>query len=230
MLIFACCGIIKQCKMGGSMGIKQNVKLQQELDNWNNKITKKSLPRWKDLPEFEVYMDQVIMLMEKYLGEYFEYTEDAVLTPSMINNYVKLKTMPAPEKKKYSKVHLSYLIIICMLKPVMSIQDIHDIIEYKLTEGDIATVLDWFVDIYESQFVSFLNNASELLKSNEIKAVNDTVTASNLAFRMGIEASVTRNISLTLINKVKKENASLSVNKTSKTKDKEKSKNRDNKQ
>lgn len=210
--------------IGENMNDKQSLKLQQELDNWNNKMQGKKLPRWKELPEFEVYMDQVIMLMEKYLGEYFEYTDDAVLTPSMINNYVKQKIMPAPEKKKYSKIHLSYLIIICMLKSVMSIQDIHDIIEYKLAEGDISVVLDWFVEIYESQFVLFLNNAGETLKSSEVKNINDTVTASNVAFRMGIDASVTRNISLTLINKVKKENASLSEDKTSKAKEKEKAK------
>lgn len=166
-------------------------------------------------------MDQVVVLMEKYLGEYFEYSEDSVVTPSMINNYVKLKIMPAPENKKYSKIHLSYLIIICMLKPVMSIQDIHDLIEYKLKENSVAYVLDWFAETYESQFVSFLNNAIELLNSNGPKSNSDTVAASNVAFRMGIEASVTRNISRTLINKVKKENASLELVKTSKTKEKD---------
>lgn len=203
------------------MSTKQNAKLQQELDGWNNKLQSKRLPRWADLPEFDVYMDQVIMLMEKYLGEYFEYTKDAVLTSSMINNYVKQKVMPAPENKKYSKIHLSYLIIICMLKPVMSIQDIHDIIEYKLTEGDISFALDWFVDIYEKQFVSFLNSANELLNSNDEKGVLDMAAVSNVAFRMGIEASVTRNISLTLIGKVKKEKASLQLVEASKVKEKE---------
>lgn len=203
------------------MSTKQNVKLQQELDKWNDTIQSKRIPRWNELPEFDVYMDQVVVLMEKYLGEYFEYSEDSVVTPSMINNYVKLKIMPAPENKKYSKIHLSYLIIICMLKPVMSIQDIHDLIEYKLKENSVAYVLDWFAETYESQFVSFLNNAIELLNSNGPKSNSDTVAASNVAFRMGIEASVTRNISRTLINKVKKENASLELVKTSKTKEKD---------
>lgn len=206
------------------MNAKQNIKLQQELDEWNNKIQVKRLPRWGDLPEFEVYMDQVIMLMQKYLGEYFGYLEDSVVTSSMINNYVKQKVMPAPKNKKYSRIHLSYLIIICMLKPVMSIQNIHDIIKYKLAEGDISSVLDWFVETYEGQFISFLNSATELLKETEIKSANDIATASNVAFRMGIEASVTRNISLALINKVKKENASLQQVKTSKAKEKDKKK------
>lgn len=219
LLICGVYDIINLYEIGDEMSTKQNIKLQQELDEWNNKITEKRLPRWSDLPEFDVYMDQVIMLMEKYLGEYFEYTEDSVLTSSMINNYVKQKIMPAPEKKKYSKVHLSYLIIICMLKPVMSIQDIHDIIEYKLANSDIAGVLDWFVEIYESQFVTSLENTQKLLKSNDQKSIENKVLVSNIAFEVGIGASIARNISLTLINKVKKENASLPVDKSSKSKE-----------
>lgn len=196
----------------------EDKKLQIDLNSWNNKIVEKRLPRWNELPEFEVYMDQVIMLMEKYVGVYFEYTDDTFLTPAMINNYVKLKIMPAPENKKYSRIHLSYLIIICMLKSVMPIQDIHDIIEYKLAEENMEATLNWFSKTCEEQFTVFFNNTKQLLKSNEEKVEDDKVNLSNAAFRMGIEASIARNISSTLIYKVKKENASLQTEKTSKTK------------
>lgn len=201
------------------MGLKVNKQLQTELNNWNNSIMENRLPRWNELPEFEIYMDQVIMIMEKYVGAYFKYTDDSFLTPAMINNYVKLKVMPAPEKKKYSKIHLSYLIIICMLKPVMSIQNIHDIIEYKLTEGNMETTLNWFAKTCEEQFATFLNNTSELLKSNEQKIVNDKVNISNVAFKMGIDASIARNISSTLIYNIKKENASSKIENASKVKE-----------
>ncbi len=196
-----------------------NKQLQSKLNSWNDKIMDKRIPRWNELPEFEVYMDQVIVLMEKYVGVYLECAEDTFLTPSMINNYVKLKIMPAPEKKRYSRIHLSYLIIICMLKSVMPIQDIHDIIEYKLAEGDMESTLNWFAKTCEEQFSVFLNNTNELLKDNEEKIEDDNVNISNVAFRMGIEASIARNISSTLICKIKKENASLQTEKTSKVKD-----------
>ena len=46
-----------------------------------------SLPTWNELPDIEVYMDQVITLINKYIGG-FAPDGDTLLTPSMINNYV----------------------------------------------------------------------------------------------------------------------------------------------
>ena len=58
-----------------------NKQLQSKLNSWNDKIMDKRIPRWNELPEFEVYMDQVIVLMEKYVGVYLECAEDTFLTP-----------------------------------------------------------------------------------------------------------------------------------------------------
>lgn len=65
-------------------------------------------------------MDQVIMLMERYLA-LFSDGKDKLITPSMINNYVKLGLIPPPVKKKYSREHLARLMTICMLKQIMPI-------------------------------------------------------------------------------------------------------------
>ena len=98
------------------------------MTNENTEISKPlkhKLPYWDELPEIDLYMDQVIVLMEKYLSWYIEENQETkIITPSMINNYVKLGIIPPPEKKKYSKVHIAYLIIICSLKQVMPIPDI----------------------------------------------------------------------------------------------------------
>ena len=79
------------------------------------KPIKHKLPYWEELPNLDLYMDQVIVLMENYFSQYME-PDTKIITPSMINNYVKLGMMPAPVKKKYSKTHVAYLIIICSLK------------------------------------------------------------------------------------------------------------------
>lgn len=78
------------------------------------------LPSWESLPQLDLYMDQVIMLMERYLA-LFSDGKDKLITPSMINNYVKLGLIPPPVKKKYSREHLVRLMTICMLKQVMPI-------------------------------------------------------------------------------------------------------------
>ena len=58
------------------------------------------LPRYEELPEFELYMDQVVVLMQKYLEPAMGKGTDRSITPSMINNYVKQGAIPAPQKKR----------------------------------------------------------------------------------------------------------------------------------
>ena len=92
------------------------------------KVIKHHLPRWNELPEIDLYLDQVVNYLEKYLGILNVNGDEKIITKTMINNYVKLGIMPAPEKKKYSKSHIAYLMVICILKQVYSIGDIGKLI------------------------------------------------------------------------------------------------------
>ena len=76
------------------------------------KIIKHHLPRWNELPEIDLYLDQVVNYLEKYLGILSSNDDDKIITKTMINNYVKQGIMPAPEKKKYGKTHIAYLMVI----------------------------------------------------------------------------------------------------------------------
>ena len=71
------------------------------------KIIKHHLPRWNELPEIDLYLDQVVNYLEKYLGILSSNDDDKIITKTMINNYVKQGIMPAPEKKKYGKTHIA---------------------------------------------------------------------------------------------------------------------------
>lgn len=97
---------------------------QENIGRWAGEGREKEFPKWEELPQIPLYMDQVIL----YLGEglsLFQREEDTpLLTNSMINNYVKNGVLPHPEKKKYSRAHLAGLLMICMLKPQLSLQDI----------------------------------------------------------------------------------------------------------
>ena len=57
-------------------------------------------PRWKELPEIDLYMDQVVSILEKYLSVFMEYEGEKIITPTMINNYVKQKVVDPPIKKR----------------------------------------------------------------------------------------------------------------------------------
>ena len=107
-------------------------------------ITKIHIPRWNELPDIDLYLDQVVNYIEKYIGQYNVNKEDKIITKTMINNYVKHGIMPAPEKKKYSKSHIAYLIVICVLKQVYSISDIGKLISLTIQYFELSKAYNRF--------------------------------------------------------------------------------------
>ena len=76
----------------------------------------------EDIPNIDLYMDQVTTFMEEQLVSSKRYADDKILTKTMINNYAKNKLLPPPEKKRYSKEHV--LSIIPSLSATMGIPQI----------------------------------------------------------------------------------------------------------
>ncbi|KGK86080.1 DUF1836 domain-containing protein [Clostridium sp. HMP27] len=77
-----------------------------------------------DIPNLDLYMDQVITLFDSKLSHLRRNEEDKILTKTMINNYTKAKILMPSTKKKYSKDHIILLILIYYLKQNLSISDI----------------------------------------------------------------------------------------------------------
>lgn len=86
-----------------------------------------------DIPNIDLYMDQVTTFMDKHLKSSKRYSEDKLLTKTMINNYTKNELLPPPNKKKYNKEHMFLLIFIYYFKNILSINDIQSIFN-PLTE------------------------------------------------------------------------------------------------
>lgn len=80
--------------------------------------------RPSDIPNIELYMDQVTTFMEDRLTSTKRYPGDKILTKTMINNYAKNNLLPPPVKKKYSKEHVLLLLFIYYFKNILSIKDI----------------------------------------------------------------------------------------------------------
>lgn len=79
----------------------------------------------KDIPNIDLYMDQVTTFMDAHLRDSSRYKgEDKILTKTMINNYAKNNLLPPPDKKKYSKEHILILVLIYYFKNILSISDI----------------------------------------------------------------------------------------------------------
>ena len=82
----------------------------------------------EDIPNIDLYMDQVTTFMDTHLGASKRHEDDKILTKTMINNYAKNDLLPPPEKKKYSKEHVLTLIFIYYFKSILSISDIQSIL------------------------------------------------------------------------------------------------------
>lgn len=89
--------------------------------------------RPEEIPNIDLYMDQVTTFMDEHLERSKRYPEDKLLTKTMINNYTKNDLLPSPNKKKYSKEHMLLLLFIYYFKNILSISDIQSIFE-PLTE------------------------------------------------------------------------------------------------
>lgn len=86
-----------------------------------------------DVPNINLYMDQVTTFMYEHLHDTKRTTDDKVLTKTMINNYAKNNLLPSPVKKKYSKEHIYILTFIYYFKNILSISDIQKMLN-PLTE------------------------------------------------------------------------------------------------
>ena len=82
----------------------------------------------EDLPNIDLYMDQVTTFMDTHLEATKRNEEDKILTKTMINNYAKNNLLPSPEKKRYSREHLLVLIFIYYFKNILSINDIQTLL------------------------------------------------------------------------------------------------------
>ncbi len=121
----------------------------------------------EDIPNIDLYMDQVTTFMDRKLKSTVRYPEDGkILTKTMINNYAKNDLLPPPVKKKYSKEHMILLIFIYYYKGILSINDIQTLLRpiterYFQTGGELNLGA-----IYEEVFS---------LESDEISSLQEDI-------------------------------------------------------
>lgn len=125
----------------------------------------------EDLPEIDLYMDQVTTFMETKLKSSKRYSDDKVLTKTMINNYAKNGLLPSPEKKKYSKEHLLLLIFIYYFKNILFINDIQTLLA-PITEKYFRTDNEFDLTKVYSEVFSMEHSQIEYLKKDLLKRYN----------------------------------------------------------
>ena len=117
------------------------------------------LPRWEELPDVDLYLEQVLSLIDQRLLEYMAVDEKKLMTKTMVNNYVKQKIILPPINKKYDKLGVASLFVICILKSVYSINDIAGLIGLALKVNDMGESYNRFCEATEDAVTSiFVKN------------------------------------------------------------------------
>lgn len=106
----------------------------------------------EQIPNIDLYMDQVTTFMDEHLEKSKRYPDDKVLTKTMINNYAKNNLLPPPIKKKYSREHMLLLIFIYYFKNILSFNDIetlfHPITEDHFMDPSKLSLQDIYEEIF----------------------------------------------------------------------------------
>ncbi|MGT2887324.1 DUF1836 domain-containing protein [Streptococcus didelphis] len=105
------------------------------------------LPRWEQLPDIDLYLDQVLLYVNQNTL-LTENTDQKNLTASMVNNYVKHAYMEKPIKKRYSKHQIARLIAIAVLKNTFPIQEISKVLNNLQKQLSSETLYNIFVSYW----------------------------------------------------------------------------------
>lgn len=167
-------------------------KTLEKLDSWLKELEKYNTPRIDYLPDLDLYMDQVITYLEKCLGPLNEYTNDKLITSSMINNYVKGNVIPNPVSKKYSRMHLIYIIAICTLKQVLPIADIAKILVISEDEAENYFLYDVFRNSSDEAINSISKSVIDTIKTFD---ENSDDELKMLALKLAVQANASKMIS-----------------------------------
>ena len=155
-----------------------------ELAALREKLRSQRPVAWDQLPDFPLYMDQVLSYMERQV---FRFEEGDGLTAAMVNNYTKNGLAPRAEGKKYTREHLAYLTVICILKRVMSSREIDLTLSAQLADrGDVANGYEAF----RGSLDKAMGQISELMDQyDDATAADAAVHFALLSYAAGVASS-----------------------------------------
>lgn len=125
---------------------------KQKLDEIIDKVTARSDITSSEIPDLDLYMDQIMTLFDQHLDDNKRYEDDKLLTKTMINNYSKAKLLSPVKGKKYTKEQIIQMLMIYYLKNSLTIQEIKKILT-PLYDLDISLkeTYDQFLKMKDQQ-------------------------------------------------------------------------------
>lgn len=176
----------------------------------------------EDIPNIDLYMDQVTTFMDEHLVSSKRFDDDKILTKTMINNYTKNNLLPPPNKKKYSKEHMLLLIYIYYFKNFLAINDIKDILDpvsnlffdgngSKKMDDIYSDIVNLILENMDSQLRDIIRKSnksnklySELSDEDEKKTLSKFAFICMLSFDVWVKKTIIENLVDDTLGKKKK--------------------------
>lgn len=139
------------------------------------------IPRWNEIPKIDLYLDQLVCLLEQYLSNYIKNDDsEKIITKTMINNYVKHNIINPPVNKKYNKEHMAYLFVIFILKQIYSIDEIKKMLDLAIKTSPI--------DQSYNRFCSELEKAIKMTFTGENYINNNRLSKEQYLLRNAVQS------------------------------------------
>lgn len=168
-----------------------------KLRRWETYLHDYRLPSWEEIPDLGLYMEQVLALLRQYL-DYLppELKDEQFITAATINNYVRNRFMPEPCRKKYYRVHIAYLIMICTLKQTLSIATLHSMIPVGLSEQEVREIYSAYAEKHRLAAEYFIQQvrlaAGPILAHERTQFAHATSETSELISEIAILSGLSR--------------------------------------
>lgn len=156
-----------------------------ELSVLRERLRNQRPVEWDQMPDFPLYMDQVLSYMERQV---LRFEEEDGLTAAMVNNYTKSGLVPRADGKKYNREHLAYLTAICILKRVMSAKDMDIVLSAELHSRE--TIGDSY-EVFRGSLDKALNLITDMMEgyTSEEDAADAAMHFALLSYAAGLASS-----------------------------------------
>lgn len=137
--------------------------------------------KFENIPDIDLYMDQVTTLIEEKLGHLKRKEGESILTKTMINNYTKSGILMPPKKKKYSKQHIILIILTYYLKQILSIGDIQKLFSPIVTcmiqgeewKEELNNIYKIFLKMEKIEIENFVKDFETKIQNENILEIED---------------------------------------------------------
>ncbi len=168
------------------------------------------LPDYREISNIPLYMEQVIGYIQGVLGPLEK--DKTVITPFMVNNYVKAKIVSSPENKKYNKDHIAYLLAISLLKSSASMRDLATLIEMdKYLTDDKQKLYNYFKNMHDEVLKNQVHRVKvriETLEKDKKRKRNkneENLSLTYIALRLYVESETSKLIADEIMSKISKD-------------------------